>query len=274
MDVCKRIFLIGVGVLISLCLLHSAGLAADDPEARVIMQKVEDREDGDRRTADMEMILIDKKGKQRLRKIRSFRMDKGMDTYSLMFFQHPADVKDTGFLTYDYDDPDRDDDQWLYLPALHKTKRIASSNKSGSFMGSDLNYSDMTSRQLEDYDFTFYKEKQKVINGHKVWVIQSKPRSKAVIKETGYTKGILIVRQDNYVVVRSVSWEEKASYTKWMQINRLELIDGIWVNLDMQVVRRKGKQLVHKTILRFDNVRFNQDLDEVLFTTRRLEKGL
>ena len=76
------------------------------------------------------------------------------------------------------------------------------------------------------------------------------------------------------MVVRSVSWEEKAGYTKWMQINRLEKIDNIWVALEMQVVRRKGKQLAHKTILRFDNVKFNQDLDEALFTTRRLEKGL
>ena len=132
----------------------------------------------------------------------------------------------------------------------------------------------MTSRDLEDYEYRFYKEKQKVIDGHKVWVIQSTPRSKAVIKETGYTKGILFVRQDNYVVVRSVSWEEKAGYTKWMQINRLDQIDGIWVALDMQVIRRKGKQLAHKTILRFENVRFNQELDEALFTTRRLEKGL
>ena len=274
MRVLKQIILFSLGVFLSLGLLIAAGWAADDPEARAIMQKVEDRDEGDHRTADMEMILIDKRGKQRLRKIRSFRMDKGVDTYSLMFFQHPADVKDTGFLTYDYDDPDRDDDQWLYLPALHKTKRIAASDKSRSFMGSDLNYSDMTSRDLEDYDFTFYKEKMKVIDGHKVWAIQSTPRSKAVIKETGYTKGILFVRQDNHMVVRSISWEDKPGYTKWMQINRLEQIDGIWVTLDMQVLRRKGKQLVHKTVLRFDNVQFNQDLDEALFTTRRLEKGL
>jgi len=274
MHVFRKISIISLSVVVSASLFWSAGLAADDPEARAIMQKVEDRDEGDQRTADMEMILIDKRGKQRLRQIRSFRMDKGVDTYSLMFFQHPADVKDTGFLTYDYDDPDRDDDQWLYLPALHKTKRIASSDKSGSFMGSDLNYSDMTSRDLEDYDFSFYKDKQTVIDGHKVWVIHSTPRSKAVIKETGYTKGILFVRQDNHVVVRSVSWEEKAGYTKWMQINRLEQIEGIWVALDMQVIRRKGKQMNHKTILRFDNVRFNQDLDEALFTTRRLEKGL
>ncbi|HAK59466.1 MAG TPA: outer membrane lipoprotein-sorting protein, partial [Nitrospiraceae bacterium] len=110
------------------------GLArADDPKARAIMQKVDDRDDGDNGTSSLEMILIDKHGSKRIRKISGFMKDFGEDTYRLMFFLHPVDVKDTGFLTYDYDAADKDDDQWLYLPALRKTKRIASSDKSGSF---------------------------------------------------------------------------------------------------------------------------------------------
>ncbi|MEA3415030.1 MAG: outer membrane lipoprotein-sorting protein [Thermodesulfobacteriota bacterium] len=68
------------------------------------------------------------------------------------------DVRRFLLLAFDYDDPDKDDDQWLYLPALKKTKRIASTDKSDSFMGSDLTYSDMTSRNLEDYDYTFYEK--------------------------------------------------------------------------------------------------------------------
>jgi hypothetical protein len=149
----------GFGIIIAFLLAVAGagtGVAADDPEARAIMEAVDARDDGDRQTADMEMVLIDKHGNQRVRRIKSFRMDRGEDDLRLMFFQHPADVKDTGFLTYDYDQADRDDDQWLYLPALRKTKRIASTDKSGSFMGSDLNYSDMTSRELDDYDYSFY----------------------------------------------------------------------------------------------------------------------
>jgi len=171
---------------------------ADDPEARAIMEKVDARDDGDNQVSDMEMILIDKKGKERVRKIHTFSKDKGEDTLKLMFFLHPADVKDTGFLTYDYDNPDKDDDQWLYLPALRKTKRIASSDKSGSFMGSDLNYSDMTSRNLEDYEYTFYEKKKEIdVKGFKTWVVWSIPRTKDVIDETGYEKSLLFVRQDN-----------------------------------------------------------------------------
>ncbi len=130
---------------------------AEDPEARAIMEKVDARDEGDNQTSIMEMILIDKRGNQRVRRIATFSKDKTEDTFRLMFFQHPADVKDAAFLTWDYDDPNRDDDQWLYLPALRKTKRIASRDKSGSFMGSDLTYSDMTDRNLEDYDFFLKK---------------------------------------------------------------------------------------------------------------------
>jgi hypothetical protein len=248
---------------------------SDDPDARAIMEKVENRDDGDNQIADMEMVLIDKKGKKRIRKIKSFQKDKNADTLRLMFFLHPADVKDTAFLTYDYDAPEKDDDQWLYLPALHKTKRIASADKDGSFMGSDLNYSDMTSRNLEDYDFSFYeKGKEMDVNGVKAWVIWSIPRDKKVIDETGYKKSLIWVRQDNHVVIRAIKWEKSGGHLKYMDAKKMEVIDGIWVVTEMHVTRKKGKQTKHKTILIFENVGFNQAFDEGLFTVRQMEKGL
>ncbi len=258
--------------LITMLFLFTTSGFADDPKARDIMQKVEDRDDGDNQTSEMEMILIDKRSNERVRKIATFARDKGADTLRLMFFKQPADVKNTAFLTIDYDDSDRDDDQWLYLPALRKTKRIASSDKSGSFMGSDLNYSDMTSRDLEDYDFTLKKEME--VYGHKAWLIESVPRNRNVIDETGYEKSLLIVRQDNYVVVRAVHWVKNGGYLKYMDVKKLELIDGIWVSTEMHVTKKKGKQIAHKTILKFNNVKFNQALDEKIFTVRRMEKGL
>ncbi len=244
---------------------------ADDPRARNIMEKVDARDEGDNQTSNMEMILIDKRGNQRVRRIASFTKDKGEDTHRLMFFIRPADVKDTAFLTWDYDDPDRDDDQWLYLPALRKAKRIASSDKSGSFMGSDLNYSDMTDRNLADYDFFFKKEMD--VKGVKAWLIESVPVSKKVIKETGYTKSLLIVRQDNYFVIRAVYWVKDGGYLKYIDVKSLEQIDGIWVATEIHVTKKKGKKLVHKTVLKFNNVKFNQELDFDVFTVRRMEKG-
>ena len=213
---------------------------ADDAKAREIMQKVEDRDDGDKRRSSMQMILIDKRGKERVRSTVSYSRDQGKDTQSIIFFESPADVEGTGFLTYDYDDETKDDDQWLYLPALKKTKRIAASDKSGSFMGSDFNYSDMTSRALNEYDFTLSKEME--VNGDKVWAIEAVPRSQKTIDETGYKKSLILVRQDNYVVIRAISWEKDGGRMKYLDVKELKKIDGIWTPLEMHMTTKQGKQ--------------------------------
>jgi hypothetical protein len=264
--------LISLAALILVVALTPSLGWCDDPAARAIMEKVDARDDGDNQTSDMEMILIDKHDQERIRRLAIFSKDKGEDTLKLMFFLEPADVKDTAFLTWDYDDPDKDDDQWLYLPALRKTKRIASSDKDGSFMGSDLNYSDMTDRNLEDYDFTLKKEME--VKGAKTWLIESIPRTRKVIEETGYKKSLLFVRQDNYFVIRGVRWVRDGGYLKYIDVKKLEQIDGIWVATEMHITKKKGKRFDHKTILKLNNVKFNQDLDYDMFTVRRMEKGL
>jgi hypothetical protein len=244
---------------------------ADDPKAREIMRQVNDRDDGDNRTDKIEMILIDKGGNQRLRELQAYGKDKGKDTLSIMFFLSPADVKDTGFLTWDYDEAGKDDDQWLYLPALRKTKRIASTDKSGSFMGSDFNYSDMTKPDLEQYDFTLKREVE--VDGAKTWEIESVPRKEETADETGYSKGVAWVRQDNYVVIRGVRWVYKSTRMKFMQVTKLEKIDGIWTPLEMKMDTREGNAVVHSTVLRFGDVKYNQKLTQDFFTVRQLEKG-
>jgi hypothetical protein len=163
---------------------------------REIMEKVNARDTGDRSITEMEMILIDKKGNKRVRKLKTFGLEKGKDSLSLMFFLSPADVRNTGFLTFDFDESGKDDDQWLFLPALRKTKRIAAGDKSGSFMGSDLNYSDMTSPDLDLYDYTLMKETK--VKGKKVWQIKAVPKTKDEAEKSGYSKSVVFIRQDNY----------------------------------------------------------------------------
>ena len=106
---------------------------------REIAQKVKDRPDGDTRRSEMVMTLINKRGAVRERKLISYSIDVGKekkDRKSIMFFQYPGDVKGTGFLTWDYDELNKDDDKWLYLPAIKKTRRISgSSAKQDYFMG-------------------------------------------------------------------------------------------------------------------------------------------
>ena len=139
-------------------------------------------------------------------------------------------------------------------------------------MGSDLNYSDMTDRNLPDYEFTLKKEME--VNGIKTWLIESIPRTKKVIRETGYKKSLLFVRQDNYFVIRAVHWEKDGGYLKYVDVKKLELVDDIWVATEMHVTRKKNKKRVHKTILKLSNTKFNQKLDYEMFTVRRMEKGL
>ena len=249
-----------------------ASLYSDDPKARAIMEKVDARYDGDTVTQDMIMILIDKNKKKRIRQIKSYSKDFGIDEHSILFFKSPSDVKNTAFLTYDYDDSKKDDDQWLYLPALKKTKRIPSSDKSSSFMGSDFSYSDMTDKDLDDYDFKLIKESK--VKDVKVWVISSTPRTKEVIDETGYIKGIILIRQDNYMLRRAIYTLKNKSKKKYLDVNKMHEQDGVWVVDEMKMISKRGKKMTHKTILQFKNIQINTPLEDSTFTTRRLEKGL
>lgn len=244
-----------------------ASLSVDE-----IVNKVDTRDDGDNGIGTMKMILIDKHKNRRVRDMKKYSKDFGEDIYSAIFFLSPSDVKNTAFLTYDYDDAAKDDDQWLYLPALKKSKRIASNDKSASFMGSDFTYSDMTSRNIEDYSYKLAKEAK--VGLHNVWVIESTPKTQKTIDETGYTKSYMFVRQDNFVVIRALHFMTDGGKKKYMDVKKLEKIDGIWVATEIEMKTKKGKQTLHTTILKFNDVKFNQGLDDNFFTVRQIEKGI
>ncbi len=244
-----------------------ANLSVDE-----IVNRVDTRDDGDNGVGTMKMILIDKHGSERVRSMKKFSKDMGEDIYSAIFFLSPSDVKNTAFLTYDYDDSAKDDDQWLYLPALKKSKRIASSDKSASFMGSDFSYSDMTSRNIEDYSYKLAKESK--VGEHKVWIIESVPKTQKIIDETGYTKSYIFVRQDNFVVIRALHFMADGGKKKYMDVKKLEQIDGIWVATEIEMKTKKGKQTLHTTVLKFNDVKFNQNLNDSFFTVRQIEKGI
>jgi outer membrane lipoprotein-sorting protein len=261
--------LLGIIVLI-LCSAPCYG--EDNPNARKIMEMAKYRDDGDNLKSSMLLVLINKNGGIRKKKLVNYVKDYGKDKKNIMFIEYPRNIENTGFLTFDYDSSEKDDDQWLYLPDLGKTKRIASSDKSGSFMGSDLNYSDMTFIELNDYDFKMLKSQK--VNGQDTWVISCKPRSDKVIDRTGYKKIVLGVRQDNYVIVRAKLWEDGGDYIKYLDVKKLEKIDGIWIVTEMHITRKIGKLVQHKTILQMSNIKFQQKLDDDLFSVRRLEKGI
>lgn len=259
-----------LGLTLGLSLI-TTNLLADDAKARAIMVKVDAREDGKSLEQDMKMVLIDKNGKKRVRNLHSYSKDFGVDEHQIMFFKSPADVKNTAFLTYDYDKASKDDDQWLYLPALKKVKRIPSSDKSSSFMGSDFSYFDMTDRNLQDFDYKLLKETK--VRGHDAWMIEATPRNKRVIKESGYKKTIAIVRKDNHVAVRAINFMRNGK-KKYLDMTKLHKQGGVWLPDEMTMTTKKGNKTLHKTVLKFNNIKLNKNIADSMFTTRRLEKGL
>jgi len=260
----KRLLIVAVssGVLAS-------GLFAND--ARDIAQRVHDRDDGSSLIQDMKMILIDKNGKKRVRELKTYEKDYGKDEKKILFFKSPADVKDTAFLTYDYDDNSKDDDQWLYLPALKKVKRIPTSDKSSSFMGSDFSYYDMTKRDVDDFNYKILKHTK--VRGKDVVMIESTPKSQDIIDESGYTKTIGLIREDIDMVVRSIGFLKNGK-KKYFDVKKMHKQDGVWVIDEMTMTTKDGKRTTHKTDLIFSNIQVNKDIDDNMFTTRRLQKGL
>lgn len=161
---------------------------------RDIAQKVKDRPDGDTRQSELSMKLINKRGAVRERRLVSYSIDVGeekRDRKSIMFFEYPGDVKGTGFLTWDYDEPGKDDDKWLYLPAMKKTRRISgSSARQDYFMGSDFTYDDMGSRSVDEDTHELLGEE--IIDGYKCWKLESVPKDKRDI----FSRKIALIRQD------------------------------------------------------------------------------
>jgi outer membrane lipoprotein-sorting protein len=237
--------------------------------AQEIVAQVDALEQANTSESTMQMILVDKKGSQRSRTMSSQNKMFGDDEYKLLFFTAPANVKGTGFLTYDYVG-EKEDDQWLYLPALGKAKRIAAADKSGSFMGSDFTYADMTQRNIEDYSYKLLQEKS--VAGTDTWVIETTPKSQQVIDATGYLKSYMFVRQDNFVVVQAIHMMPD-NYRKYMSVKQLEQIDGIWVSTEIEMKTTQGAVRQHSTLLKFSNITNNQPIDDQIFSLRELVKG-
>ncbi|MDE0532230.1 MAG: outer membrane lipoprotein-sorting protein [Albidovulum sp.] len=257
---------------ILLTLAPWAALSADAPTGLEIMRQVNARDDGDNRIAQISMTLIDRNGHQRQRQLVSYNKDRGRAVLQLLFFLDPPNVRNTGFLTYDYQDPGRDNDQWLYLPELYKTKRIAGSDKSQSFMGSDFSYADLNRQVLDEWKFKLLGERD--VRGNKAWLVEATPVSEDVEQRYGYSKSVLFVRSDLNMVVRAVHWLAGGNRLKYLDIVNLQKIDGIWTATELDMRTVQAKETLHRTVMKFRNVRYNQNLDESIFTQRRLEKGL
>ncbi len=251
-------------------------LFAEDLSAFEVMQRVEDRDDGQTSISEMTMVLVDRRGNKRIRKMRGFRKDFENVAKNINFFLTPADVRNTAFLSFDWDDENKEDDNWLYLPALRKVKRISSGNKKDSFMGSDFSYVDINGLGIADWDFRFLKKSQ-IIDGQDCWVIEAVPKKakrKAIIKETGYLKSISWVRKDIFMMIKGKMYVKKGKKIKYFTATDIVQIQGIWTAKKLSMVTTKRKRKEHATVLLFNKMKYNSNVDDSMFTTQRMERGL
>jgi hypothetical protein len=258
----------GVALLLGLT-INLAAPAYADPTGLEIMQRVDNREDGDDLKQQMTQRLIDRNGNERQRHLVSFRKDFGKDKKLISFFTEPANIRDTALLTYDYDDPDQDDDQWLYLPALKKVRRISAADRGDYFMGTDFTFEDMKQTpQLDDYRWTLLGSES--VEGHDCWKVEGVPATEAIGRELGYSRMVQTVRKDNDVAIRVDYWDLAGEELKHLQIQQLEQIQGIWSPL---LIVMKNVQSQHKTELSFTQQEYNSGLSDRFFTQRMLKRG-
>lgn len=258
---------------IALCssLINAADLTAYD-----VMQAVENRYDGDSSIGNYTMVLIDRRERQRVRNLRIFSKDYGEDSKALSLFESPADIRGTAYLNFDWDEESVDDDSWLYLPALQRVKRIASSDTSDSFLGSDFTYADINGYELDWYNYEFVNQSD-TVDGHEVWVIQATPKPEFKDKAedaTGYSKMQSWIRKDNFMQVRGQVWEIRGNRIKYFNSSEIELIDDIWTTKRLQVISTRNGKQEHASILQINNIDYNVAVDDAAFTTEYMQRGL
>lgn len=259
---------------VSIDIALAENLSADD-----VVYKAEEKYDGNTQIANSSMLLIDAAGNKRLRKMKSFRKDFGdqlKDQKTIYFFEYPDDIKDTSYLNFDWQVDSRDDDSWLYLPALKKVKRLAASDKSDAFLGSDFTYTDIKISNRKYWDYTFLKESE-MVDGHDCWVVEGLPKKgmeDKVVKETGYNKINTWVRKDNFVKVQSTFWVVKGKKIKYLKAMDIEEINGIWTAKTNQMSTTKHGRVEHTTIIKMDTVVYDKEVDESYFTPQKMKRGV
>ena len=216
----------------------------------------------------MSMKLINKRGQIRNRTIE-FTVTKinEDDDNILVRFLEPADVAGVGLLTLEHEATE--DDQWLYLPALKKERRISASDQSDNFMGTDFTYEDMKSEKLNDHNYTLLREES--LDGRDCYVIEAIPSTEKQKKESGYSKRELWIDKETFLRLQVRYFDKKGEYFKIEQRAEIEEVSPSLYRPNYVEMKNLKKQ--HTTQLTFNERQLNMDLPDSLFTVRSLKRG-
>jgi len=255
-----------VGIASATTLFSSSILADQAAKDRgleiAIATQAQDDGFGDSVSA-MTMTLINRSGKESVRRIRSRILEvPGDGDKSLSIFDQPADVKGTASLTYSH--ATEADEQWLYLPALKRVKRISSKNKSGPFMGSEFAFEDISSQEVEKYDYTYLgDETVNGVNTHKVEAVPT-------YKFSGYTRLINYIDTERLVPVKVEYFDRKNSALKTLTVSEYEQHLGkYWRAGKMEM---ENHQTGKRTILTWSDYEFQTGLTDKNFSSNSLKR--
>ncbi len=213
-------------------------------------------------SANMTMTLINARGQTTVRQMKSQTLEGKNGDKSLMIFLTPADVKGTKMLTHEH--LNKDDDQWMYLPALKRVKRIASRNKSGSFMGSEFSYEDTANASWKKY---IYKDdlEEVDLNGVKCYKGTRVPKD----KNSGYTKQVTWIDKKNFLVQKVEYFDRKKEHLKTAIFSEYKNISGVW---RMGKIEMTNHQNSKQTILQWSDDKIKVGLKAKDFTKRKLKR--
>jgi hypothetical protein len=263
--------------LYSCCILFMfpASSLAAEYSAEEVMRRVDEREAGDSSVSDITLVLIDRRERQRIRNLKLYSKNYGEDTKTLSLFESPADIRGTAYLNFDWNDSLRDDDSWLYLPALQRVKRLANSDTSDSFLGSDFTYADINGFEIDWYDYSFVNESE-MIDGEDCWVIEMIAKSEfkdRAEEATGYSKMQSWVSKEKFIQLRGQFWELKGNRIKFFTASEVELVEDIWTVKRLQAITTRNDRQEHASILQIKSIDYNVDVADALLTTEAMQRG-
>ncbi|GAB1484195.1 outer membrane lipoprotein-sorting protein [Treponema sp.] len=245
--------------------LLGASYAIAEPSGLEIIQSVYDRDQGKDMSGTLTMTLVSSRGSERVRVMKQISVNQKDGDKKLMVFQSPADVRGTAFMNWSYNAEGKSDDQWIYLPALKKVKRISSEGKSDYFMGSDFTYDDLGDRHPSKDTHTL--KGSETVNGEACWVIESIPLD---LKDL-YSRTVTWVSKEKNMGVKREYYDQRGSLLKELSIIDIKKVSGIWV---IQQTEMKNVQKNSKTQMAFSDVAINSGISESDFTERSMTRGL
>jgi outer membrane lipoprotein-sorting protein len=249
-----------------LLLFFTFSLWAQTPQEKglQIAKEVDKSDEGfESSTSQMKMILKNKQGDTATRFIRNRTLEvKDDGDKSMSIFDEPADVKGTAFLTWSHGL--KPDQQWMYLPALKRVKRISSKNKSGPFMGSEFAYEDISSQEVEKYSYEYKRDKK--INGVDCYEIIRYPQ----YKHSGYKRSISFIDKKRLVPIKIVFYDRKDSLLKTLSASGYKQYENKhWRATKMEMINHQtGKS----TILEWSDYKFKTGLKDNDFRKNILKR--